>query len=174
MGRRRAAERSVTLVKGADRLPLESDQPVLVVWPELRHRTEVDEPAVHQYTLADALQPLHGQVLLAVIGTQPDNEEIAAVLERSQEVDQIVVATYTAEGSIPEGQQSLVRQLQQLSGKRVIVVSTRNPYDLNAFSEIETYLCLYENRPFSLDAAAQVLVGELQPQGVLPVSLIQA
>lgn len=170
---RRAAERSVTLVKGAGRLPLKSDQPVLVVWPELRHRTEVDEPAVHQYTLADALRPRHAQVSMTVIGTQPSEEEIAAVLEQSEEVDQIVVATYTAEGEIPEGQQKLVQRLQQLPGKRLIVISTRNPYDLNAFPEVETYLCLYENRPFSLDAAAKVLVGELQPQGVLPVSLNQ-
>ncbi|MGP0585786.1 beta-N-acetylhexosaminidase [Paenibacillus timonensis] len=170
---RKAAERSVTLVKGAGSLPLESDRPVLVVWPELRHRTEVDEPAVHPYTLADALRPLHSNVSATVIGTQPSDEEITTVMERSHEFDQIVVATYTAEGGISEGQQSLVRRLQQLPDKRLIIVSTRNPYDLLAFPEIETYLCLYENRPYSLDAAAKVLVGKAQPQGVLPVSLIQ-
>lgn len=171
---RRAAERSVTLVKGAGSLPIETDRPVLVVWPELRHRTEVDEPAVQPYTLADALRPLHGQVAAAVIGTEPSDEEIAAVLERCGSVGQIVVATYTAEGAIPEGQRTLVQRIQQLPGKRMIVVSTRNPYDLNAFPEIEAYLCLYENRPYSLDAAARVLLGVRQPQEVLPVRMTQA
>lgn len=168
---RRAAEGSVTLVRDAGNLPLRADQPVLVVWPELRHRTEVDEPAVHRYTLADALKPLHEQVTLAVIGTHPAPEEIAAVLAQSERFAQVVVATYTAEGAIPEGQKTLVEGLRQARGERLIVVSMRNPYDIHAFPDIGTYLCLYENRQFALDALAKVLTGKLPPQGTLPVSL---
>ncbi|WP_040676675.1 beta-N-acetylhexosaminidase [Paenibacillus sanguinis] len=169
---RRAAEGSVTLVRDDGSLPIRLDQPVLVVWPELRHTTEVDEPAVYTYTLAEALQPLHYQVEVAVIGVYASEQEINTVLERSAEFAQVVIATYTAVGELDQGQQTLVqRLLQQFGGKRIIVVSTRNPYDLRAFPEVGTYLCLYENRPPALDAVARVLVGRLQPQGVLPVSL---
>ncbi|MGG6309744.1 beta-N-acetylhexosaminidase [Paenibacillus macerans] len=169
---RRAAEASVTLVRDTGNLPLQTDQPVLVVWPELRHRTEVDEPAVHQYTLADALEPLHDQVTVSVIGTRPTEEEISAVTAQSERFGQIVVATYTAEGEIPEGQKRLVQRLQQIEGNRLIVVSTRNPYDLRAFPEIGTYLCLYENRQFALDALAKALTGRLRARGALPVNLL--
>ncbi|MCM3698324.1 beta-N-acetylhexosaminidase [Paenibacillus macerans] len=168
---RRCAERSVTLVCDAGNLPLDPARPVLVVWPELRHRTEVDEPAVHSYTLADALKPLHEQVALTLIGSRPAAAEIAAVLRQSANFEQIVVVTYTAEGEIDEGQKSLVNALIQARGSRLIVASSRNPYDIHAFPDVGTYLCLYENRPFALEALAAVLTGKLRTKGVLPVSL---
>ncbi|MDU7471976.1 MAG: beta-N-acetylhexosaminidase [Paenibacillus macerans] len=168
---RRCAERSVTLVCEAGNLPLDPAKPVLVVWPELRHRTEVDEPAVHSYTLADALKPLHEQVVLTLIGSRPAAAEIAAVLRQSEGFEQIVAVTYTAEGEIDEGQKSLVNALIQARGSRLIVASSRNPYDIRAFPDVGTYLCLYENRPFALKALAGVLTGKLRANGVLPVSL---
>lgn len=165
------AEKSVTLVKKGSNFPLNAAKPVLVVWPELRHRTEVDEPAVHRYTLADALEKCGVQVELAVIGTYPEDEELEQVLNTSQAYDQIVVVTYTAEGALPEGQKQLVQELCRIHEDRVVAVSTRNPYDIHEFPEAETYLCLYENRSYALDALAKVITGRLQPTGVLPVGL---
>lgn len=167
----KAAERSVTLVKHDGSLPIESAEPVLVIWPELRHRTEVDEPAVHRYTLADAMRPYAGRVDLSVIGTRPSDDEIERVLKQSEDYRQIVAVTYTAESEIPEGQRKLIRALNRTRSSDFIVVSTRNPYDLNAFPDVGTYLCLYENRPCSLDALAKVLTGKLCCEGKLPVSL---
>ncbi|MFD3258688.1 beta-N-acetylhexosaminidase [Paenibacillus lentus] len=169
---RRIAESSVTLVNDrSGNLPLAPEEPVLVVWPELRHRTEVDEPAVHRYTLADALCPYTEQATLAVVGTSPEQSEIQDVIEQSRKFKQIIVITYTAEGEISEGQISLIKGLNEIHGSSIIVVSTRNPYDINSFPEIGTYLCLYENRQYSLDALAKVLFGQLRPQGKLPVGL---
>ncbi|WP_407668408.1 beta-N-acetylhexosaminidase [Paenibacillus ihumii] len=169
---RQIAERSVTLVSDKNgNLPLLEKEPVLVVWPELRGRTEVDEPSVHQYTLADALKSYREQVKLAVVGTSPDSSEIQEVIAESRNFKQIIVLTYTAEGEIPKGQVSLIQGLNEIHGSSIIVVSTRNPYDINSIPEIGTYLCLYENRQYSLDALAKVLVGQLRPQGKLPVSL---
>ncbi|RCX23119.1 beta-N-acetylhexosaminidase [Fontibacillus phaseoli] len=167
----RIAEGSVTLVKDAGNLPLKGAEPILVIWPELRHRTEVDEPAVHRYTLADALGAYVNNVELSVIGTLPSDVEIQEVLRKSVDYEQIVVVTYTAEGEIPEGQIRLVEALNRAHGPKIIVASTRNPYDINAFPDTGTYLCLYENRSFSLDALAKVLTGKLVPTGRLPVSL---
>ncbi|WP_110932328.1 beta-N-acetylhexosaminidase [Paenibacillus bouchesdurhonensis] len=169
---RRIAENSVTLVSDhSGNLPLAKEEPVLVVWPELRHRTEVDEPAVHRYTLADALDPYAEHVSLAIVGTSPDDSEIQEVIEQSRDFKQIIVITYTAEGEISKGQISLIKGLNEIHGSSIIVVSTRNPYDINSFPEIGTYLCLYENRQYSLDALAKVLFGQLRPQGKLPVGL---
>lgn len=168
---RRVAEHSVTLVNNSGNLPLHKDHPVLVVWPELRHRTEVDEPSVHVYSLGDALESYVDDIVLSIIGTHPTEEEIQSVLEQSGEFSQIIVVTYTSEGEIPEGQRRLVEALHTKKGSELIVVSTRNPYDILGFPQIGTYLCLYENRSFSLDALAKVLTGNLAPKGILPVSL---
>lgn len=165
------AEKSVTLVKKGLNFPLDAAKPVLVVWPELRHRTEVDEPAVHRYTLADALEKCGVQVEQAVIGTYPEDEELEQVLKASLAFDQIAVVTYTAEGALPEGQKQLVQELCRIHDDRVVAVSTRNPYDINEFPEAETYLCLYENRSYALDALAKMITGRLKPTGVLPVGL---
>lgn len=165
------AQQSVTLVKDNGNLPLDCTKPIMVVWPELRHRTEVDEPAVHRYTLADALSSYGDDIRLFLIGTDPSDTEIQMVLKQSEDVEQIVVVTYTAEGEIPEGQSVLVNALNQMHGSRMIVAASRNPYDINAFPEIGTYLCIYENRSFSLDALAKVLTGGLIPRGKLPVSV---
>ncbi|WP_334077262.1 glycoside hydrolase family 3 protein [Paenibacillus sanfengchensis] len=167
----RVAESSVTLVKDTGNLPFDPAEGMLVVWPELRHRTEVDEPAVHRYTLADALRRHGERVSLSVIGTHPTEREIEDVLKQSRDFSQIVVVTYTAEGEIPEGQARLVQDLNLLYGSRFVVVSSRNPYDLQYFPEVGTYLCLYENRSFALDALANVLTGTTAPRGSLPVSL---
>ncbi|WP_019639131.1 beta-N-acetylhexosaminidase [Paenibacillus fonticola] len=169
---RQIAERSVTLVSDASRnLPLDGGEPVLVIWPELRRRTEVDEPAVHRYTLADAIAPYAEQVTLVTVGTFPDSGEIRDAIEQSRNFKQIIVLTYTAEGEVSTGQISLIQGLNEIHGSSIIVVSTRNPYDINSFPEIGTYLCLYENRQYSLDALAKVLFGQLRPQGKLPVGL---
>ncbi|MCM3040278.1 beta-N-acetylhexosaminidase [Paenibacillus motobuensis] len=168
---REVAERSVTLVQDSGNLPLSKQKPLLVIWPELRHRTEVDEPSVHQYTLLNALQSYSDKVSLSVIGTRPDEGEVLEVLKRSTDFEQIVVVTYTAEGEIPEGQSHLVNALNRMHGASVVVISTRNPYDVESFKDVGTYICLYENRQFSLDAVAKVLMGEFTPQGKLPVSL---
>jgi beta-N-acetylhexosaminidase len=106
-----------------------------------------------------------------VIGTRPDEDEVREVLKHSSNFEQIVVVTYTAEGEIPEGQSHLVNALIRAHGSKVVVISSRNPYDINSFKDVGTYICLYENRQFSLDAVAKVLMGDLAPQGTLPVSL---
>lgn len=165
------AESSVTLIKDAGNLPLDPAQAILVVWPELRHRTEVDEPAVHRYTLADALKRYGERVTLSVIGTHPTEREVEDVLSQSRNFAQIVVVTYTAEGELPPGQARLVQALNGLYGSRIVAVSSRNPYDLHFFPEVGTYLCLYENRSFALDALAKALTGKIVPRGTLPVSL---
>ncbi|WP_188540855.1 beta-N-acetylhexosaminidase [Paenibacillus segetis] len=168
---REIAEHSVTLVSNSGNVPLQRNKPVLVVWPELRHRTEVDEPSLHSYSLKDALEPYMDNIALSIIGTHPEEAEIQAVLDQSSGYEQIVVVTYTSEGQIPEGQRRLVEALESEDGSRLVVVSTRNPYDIQGFPNIGTYLCLYENRVFSLEALAKVLTGELKPKGILPVSL---
>ncbi|MDK8179302.1 beta-N-acetylhexosaminidase [Paenibacillus sp. UMB4589-SE434] len=164
-------ERSITLVKDEGQLPLRKDERTLVIWPEVRQRTEVDEPIIQAYTLATALQPSMSQVDEYRIGTYPDAAEVQAAVAHAKDYDQVIVITYNAVSELHEGQVNIVKQLTQHSNVRVIVASTRNPYDFNQFPEAKTYLCCYENRPATMTALAKVLLGESPTVGRLPVSI---
>ncbi|MNW96890.1 putative lipoprotein YbbD precursor [compost metagenome] len=168
---RQVAEQSITLVTDeGGNLPLRTNLRTLIVWAEVRHFTEVDEPAVHRYTLGEALAP-YFHVDEIRIGSHPEDSEISHVTEQSANYDQIVMVTYTSEGILPSGQKQLINKLWERTEGKLIVVSARNPYDINEVPEITTYLCAYENRPPAVDALAKVLIGQIRPPGQLPVSL---
>jgi beta-N-acetylhexosaminidase len=57
------------------------------------------------------------------------------------------------------------------SGKAAVIISFGSPYFLRHFPEAAAYLCLYRNTPQTQPIAAQVLFGEMEPAGRLPVSL---
>lgn len=165
------AECCVTLVRaGPGALPLRADVPTLVIWPEVRRSTEVDEVIPQELTLGKALAPYVADVCEMVIGTEPTAAEQEAVLAAARGGRlQIVAGVYNAAFAL--GQASLVQALAALPGATVTVVALRNPYDLLAMPQVHAYAACYENRPPMLLAAAKVLAGRVPPQGRLPVSL---
>jgi len=54
---------------------------------------------------------------------------------------------------------------------RVIGIAIHNPYDLQSFPQLRTYLATYEYTAPALEAAVRVVFGEVEARGVLPVSL---
>lgn len=166
---------SITLVKDDKQsLPIDPEEATLVIWPEVRQRTEVDEPITQTFTLASALQPHVKQVTELRIGTYPDAEEVRDTLAKAAEYRQVIVLTYNAVSMLHQGQVDIVEGLLHDSDKRVIVASTRNPYDLNQFPQALTYLCCYENRPATMSALANVLLGRQEAHGKLPVTISSA
>ena len=160
----------MTLVKqDAGVLPLRRDVPTLAIWPEVRTGTEVDEVIEHALTLGGALGRYVTDVAELVIGTDPEEEEIAAAIAVAAERSQVIVGTYNA--SFSPGQIALVRSLLARGDCTVIAVSLRNPYDLLVFPDVHAYAACYENRPLALEALAAVLAGEAPARGKLPVSL---
>lgn len=165
------AERCITLVRAEPGvLPLRADAPTLVIWPEVRRSTEVDEVIPQELTLGRALAPYVADVCEMIIGTEPTAAEQAAVLAAARGGRlQIVAGVYNAAFAL--GQASLVQALAALPGATVTAVALRNPYDLLAMPQVHAYAACYENRPPMLLAAAKVLAGLVPPQGRLPVSL---
>lgn len=165
------AGKGITLVRDNNQLPLAEGEPVLVYWPELLRATQVDEAWSRSYTLGDALTQQGCNVTEIRIGTDLSDEEVDQAVKDAGDYSQIVVATYTSESRLPEGQRKLVERLMSLGQGKLIVASTRNPYDLNDLPHIPAYLCCYENTPNYMDALADVLYGKAKPEGCLPVSL---
>jgi len=84
-----------------------------------------------------------------------------------------VTENYTLPGMDFDGalHAPIVRALQEAAGDRLIVVALRDPYELADFPEIGTYVCSFSFRPCAAQAAAEVLLGEVEPGGRSPVSV---
>lgn len=167
-----AAERAVTLVKaaGVGSFPLDEAASTLVIWPRAEARTDVDEAIRQEITLGKALAPYLADVQELEVSLAPDDAEIEAVLAAARSGRlQIVAGTYNA--AFNPGQVRLVQALLKLSGAKITAVALRSPYDLLSFTDVQTYVACYENRPLMLQAAAKVLTGRLPASGKLPVTL---
>jgi len=46
-----------------------------------------------------------------------------------------------------------------------------NPYDLQVFPEVSTFLTTYDYSPFNLQLASKVIVGKHKARGILPITL---
>ena len=56
--------------------------------------------------------------------------------------------------------------------KNVVFISTMSPYDIRNYPEADTVLATYGLNKYVLQTAANIILGNLQPKGILPVDLI--
>jgi beta-N-acetylhexosaminidase len=164
----RVGDHSVTLVKNdAGLLPLGGGgaERVLVTGYRSVSETSNAEPAAH---LAAALRGEGVPIELFETGSAPDAATITTAVSRAQANDVVVVATSNASGSAT--QRDLVSALLG-SGKPVVLVATRNPYDIASFPQAATYLATYSWTKPAMRAVGRILVGEVNPVGRLPVRI---
>jgi beta-N-acetylhexosaminidase len=119
-------------------------------------------------TLADALTARGAQVTVKETGSNPSNATINRAVAAAADQDSVVVTTMKA-WSTPQ-QQKLVEHLLA-TGKEVIVVAVRDPYDIAYFDDAPTYVATYSYSPVAIEALARVLTGEVKPSGKLPVDI---
>jgi beta-N-acetylhexosaminidase len=138
------ARQAITLQRDdAGVLPLRPEQKVLVVVPDAPTRSRVQD------------DQLASSLLEAVQRFAPTVTETALA-------DVIVLGTYDL--AQDPTQQALARSLQA-TGKPVVGVSLRGPYDAPF---LPTMLAAYGDRPVHLHAAAEALFGQLKPSGRAP------
>jgi len=163
---REVAERSVTLVKNEDSiLPLKLDSEDTVLVMGLHHSV----PA-----LGEAVGALWAKTSVLHIQGGDDDEIIASAVEAASAADVIIVPTCPLEPwRSPVNQELQARMVKSISelGKRLVVVAVREPYDLRRFPQVRTYVCSYGYRGASLEAAAALIFGKIEPKGTLPVTI---
>jgi len=71
----------------------------------------------------------------------------------------------------PGGRQRALVKALVATGKPVIVVAVRDPYDLTVVPEVSTYLATYGYAAVSMESLAKVLLGTAPPRGKLPVEI---
>ncbi len=125
-------------------------------------------------TLADALAEQGATTTVLSTGSSPTDAQVSAAVAAAQGRDAVVVTTMKAwDTTVTDpraGQQRLVADLRA-TGVPVVVVATRDPYDVAYLGDVETYLATYSYSPVALRAAARVIAGAVSPTGKLPVDI---
>ncbi|MCR8645527.1 beta-N-acetylhexosaminidase [Paenibacillus sp. N1-5-1-14] len=164
------SEASVTLVKDeAKLLPINQEKKTIVISMEAVVSSLVDESYETVMTLGKAIGAEGFQVEEIIVPIREVTDaRIEDIVQVASGAEQIVIGTYNAH-LFPQ-QQLIVKQLQQL-GKPLIVVALRNPYDLQLFDNVSTYVAIFENRPMALQSVAKFLSGRIEAKGKLPVTI---
>ncbi|MBI2844326.1 MAG: beta-N-acetylhexosaminidase [Armatimonadetes bacterium] len=159
---REIAERSVTLVRDRDNiLPL-----------SLSRTDDLAVVGMHRSVeaLTEAIWNYHPNAR-AVAVYKSDLEEAVASASRA---DVSVLVTCPQEPWTEhmnlEAQADMIRRVLA-SGVRVILVAVREPYGLGAFPEAGTCIATYGYGKASLEAAAKLLFGKIEPRCRLPVTI---
>ncbi|MCC8251567.1 glycoside hydrolase family 3 protein [Saccharothrix luteola] len=157
----RITDRTTTLVRNAV-LPLRT--PPATVFATGWGTTA--DPVPHR--LADAVGRRSATTSALVTGANPNQATIDRAVAGSTAADLTIVATNKAWTDV--GQQNLVKALLA-TGKPVVVIAVRDPYDIAYFPEAQTYLATYSYTAVSVESAVRVLYGERAPTGKLPVTI---
>lgn len=162
---RRITQHSITVVKDEQQaIPLNKEEKLLLLVP-----SELPANGDQKY-LAQLLSKYYPSLEYQEFINYRSSEEKQIVMEKAKKSSVILVATHNA----GPNQAALIKDLLTLSDKKLIVVGLGNPWDLELFPEVETYLVTYGYRKVSLEALTRVLAGQIeedQELGILPVSL---
>lgn len=167
------AENAITLVKKEDGvLPLQKDKKVFLLGI-----TNGDDRSFAANTFQRTLRNSGIRIESAILDERSTAEEIEAARKKASESD-IVLATLIGRvrsgaknsAGIPESGAKFLSEILQ-SDKKVVSLSFGNPYLLNNFPEMKTYIVAYGDMASLQRAAARALVGEIDFKGKLPISL---
>jgi beta-N-acetylhexosaminidase len=165
------AARSMTLVRDDDnRLPLRlgPEARVAAIMPRPTDQTPADTSSTVTPGLAAALRGRHPRVDEHIVAHSPAPAEIAAVREAVLGHDLLVVGTTAA--ILEPAQAALVEALLS-TGRPLVTVALRTPFDLAAYPGSRTHVSTYGILPPTLEALADSLFGESGFTGRLPAAI---
>ncbi|MEV6736695.1 glycoside hydrolase family 3 protein [Streptomyces sp. NPDC051104] len=168
----RIADRTTTLLVNKERLlPLSrrTRPRLLVAGADPASPTGTDGPPTT--VLANALTELGFTTTALSTGTAPSAATIGKAVTAAGDADAVVVATYNV--SATSSQRTLVNRLAA-TGKPVIALAVRNPYDVAQLPDVGAFLASYSWTDVELRAAARVIAGRVRPHGRLPVPVQRA
>jgi beta-N-acetylhexosaminidase len=166
-----AYHQSVTVLQNRNQiLPFQpsSEDDILVVYPNSKIYTLVEDTRYATYALGEAVKKLHQNVTELSIDAKLTDEDLEKIVQKAKQAEYIIVGTLNAH-LIPE-QQELVKRFHQLD-KPMVVIAMRSPYDLLAFPEVNAYLTTYEYTLPALQTAVEIVFGRRKAYGKLPITL---
>ncbi len=173
---REVAEHAVTLVKNDDKLvPLRSLKPGGRIFNLAI--TNGDDRLWIANAFVDAISGSGRKIETLVLDDRSSDAEVQKALERARDADVIIASLY---GRVRSGQVRSVglpdpgaKALATLITNKtpVVGISFGNPYLLQGFPELRTYIVAYGDMPSLQQAAARALMGQIDVTGKLPISL---
>jgi beta-N-acetylhexosaminidase len=126
---------------------------------------------------ASQLARLGRRAETVVLDERSSEEEVKKAIERAQKADVVIVSMYgrvrsgaaNSVGLPAQGARALNALLE--NKKTVVGISFGNPYLLESFPKLPTYLVAYGDMPSLQRAAARALLGGIDITGRLPISL---
>ncbi|HEY0367820.1 MAG TPA: hypothetical protein VGC73_15215, partial [Pyrinomonadaceae bacterium] len=167
------AEHAITLVRDEDKLvPLKAGTRIFnLAVTNGEDRSWIANPFVSRLNRAGV------KVETVVLDERSTEQEVQKAVERAKSADLVIASLY---GRVRSGQVSSVgipeaggQALLQLIGEKkpIVGISFGNPYLLQGFKGLRTYLVAYGDMPALQQAAARALLGEIDLVGKLPISL---
>ena len=170
------AEHAITLVRDEDKLiPLKDLKPDSRIFNLAI--TNADDRMTIASPFVSKLNRLGRKVETVVLDDRSSDADIQEALKQAKDADLVIASLY---GRVRSGQvnsvgipESAARALGSLidSKKKIIGISFGNPYLLQSFPALKTYLVAYGDMPALQLAAARAVVGEIDTVGRLPISL---
>jgi len=167
------AEHAITLVRNEDKLvPLKPGTRIFnLAVTNGDDRSWIANPFVSRLKSAGV------KVETVVLDERSTMEEVQKAVNRGKAADLVIASLY---GRVRSGQVSSVgipqagaRALSWLMSeeKPIVGISFGNPYLLESFRGLRTYVVTYGDMPALQQAAARALLGEIDVVGRLPISL---
>jgi beta-N-acetylhexosaminidase len=98
------------------------------------------------------------------------------IIKDARNFSNVIIPVYakvkikTGTVGLPKSQLDLINKLIS-SGKDVCVISFGNPYLLQGFKDVDSYICAYGDGITSINAVAKSLFGEILFKGKLPITI---
>lgn len=172
---REIAEHAITLVRDEDSLlPLRNKPDARIFNLAI---TNGDDRLLVANPFVTAMTRGGVKVETAVLDDRSSDAEVQKALERARSADEVIASLY---GRVRSGEVRSVglpepgaHALQTLIAEKkpLMAISFGNPYLLMNFPALRTYLVAYGDMPSLQQAAARILLGEIDVTGRLPITL---
>jgi beta-N-acetylhexosaminidase len=165
------ADKSVTLVKNADKLVPLREPAKACFWSLAEGRTSIEGMAM----AAELRKSVPGAKMI-MLDTTTSEDEIHKAEEANSSCDINVVAAFLAVAAY-RGNTALAGNFPALvtrlldSKKPMVLIAMGNPYLLRNYPEVAAYLTTYSTVPPSEIAAVKALLGDIPINGKLPVTI---
>lgn len=171
----KSADKSITLLRnGANLLPLGNipkNARLSIIRPTMGRLMMSDNTNFYPFDFKDVFSNYFDNVYEYTVGLQPNETEILGASDWAFMTEYVVFCTYNAY-KWPE-QLKLLDAVKAYAGeKKLIVVALRSPADLAVIPvDIKTVLATYGVAEPSLHALARTLLGDVTPDGIVPVGV---
>ncbi len=162
------ARRSITVVRGQERLPLPAGTRLALIDCLLPRWSRAEEAVERAALLRGLVEHAFPTTTSIAVGPEPKEDDLARARQLAEAADMVLLVTRDAQRV---AHQSQLGHVLAASGAQLIHAAVRGPYDVEVIPGATATLLSYGDPPVSLWALVDILAGRIKPQGTLPVRL---